>query len=110
MRKILLAVALLSCALLTSAQTSKVSQIVIRCMSSSRLSGASDAILWRKCSDGKVYLSSGGGAFSELATATTISPPWQTRSFSAGNYTANGSMTWTVQSGDVTHETWQYVN
>src|SRR6185295_3701711 len=33
---------------------------------------------------------------------TPPSPSWITPSYSGGNFTANGSMTWTVDSGDVT--------
>ncbi len=32
---------------------------------------------------------------------TVAGNPWLTPTFSAGNFTANGSMTWTVESGDV---------
>lgn len=31
---------------------------------------------------------------------------WQTRAYAAGNYTGSGSLTWTVDSGDITTEQW----
>jgi len=36
------------------------------------------------------------------ATKVSLFPAWTTPGFSAGDYTANGSMTWTVAGGDVT--------
>lgn len=38
-----------------------------------------------------------------IISGTTVSAnPWVTPTFAAGDFTANGSMTWTVESGDVT--------
>lgn len=43
-----------------------------------------------------------------VISGTTVSgAPWQTPTFAAGDFTANGSMTWTVQSGDVTTYAWR---
>lgn len=41
------------------------------------------------------------------ATKDSLFPAWTTPSFSAGDFTANGSMTWTVAAGDVT--TYAYI-
>lgn len=35
---------------------------------------------------------------------------WTNVTFSAGNFTANGAMTWTVQSGDVSRNRYQLIN
>lgn len=51
-----------------AAQTMATSQIVIRCASASRLSAASESIIYRDCDDGVTYLSAGGGAFAALGS------------------------------------------
>jgi hypothetical protein len=49
-------------------------------------------------------LTSGALRLGDNVTGGTVvaGNPWITPTFAAGNFTANGSMTWTVESGDVT--------
>ncbi|MFA6282366.1 MAG: hypothetical protein WCY05_07710 [Candidatus Omnitrophota bacterium] len=57
-----------------------------------------------------IKLKSAGGLSVDsngLYLTTAVSGAWSTPDFSAGNFTANGSMTWTVEAGDVT--TYAYV-
>lgn len=43
-----------------------------------------------------------------IVSATTVSAnPWQTPTFAAGDFTANGSMTWTVEAGDAVTYAWR---
>lgn len=43
-----------------------------------------------------------------IVSGTTVSAnPWQTPTFAAGDFTANGAMTWTVDAGDVTTYAWR---
>lgn len=65
MKRLLLALLLCPVAF---AQTVTSNQIVLRCVASSRLSGATETVIYRKCSDGKNYVSTAGGAFVEMAT------------------------------------------
>lgn len=50
----------------------------------------------------------GGGTrlewWQQILAAVNTAGSWQTRTFAGGNYTANGSMTWTVDSGDIIKE------
>jgi hypothetical protein len=50
------------------AQTTRTNQIVITCVSASRLSLASESIIYKDCDDGKEYVSRSGGAFAELGS------------------------------------------
>lgn len=87
------------------AQTTRSSQIALKCRAGSRLSESGETIIYKKCSDGKTYISKDGSAFAELGTGVTEAS-WATRAYSAGNYTAGGAQTFTVESGDVVTETW----
>jgi hypothetical protein len=42
-----------------------------------------------------------------VSGATVTANPWITPTFSAGDFTANGSMAWTVEAGDVTTYAWR---
>lgn len=53
------------------------------------------------------YLANLSGAALTGLTSANLTTTWTSRAFSAGNYTANGAMTWTVASGDVVVD--QYV-
>jgi hypothetical protein len=49
-------------------------------------------------------------SIADTQTALLIPGAWTTPTFSAGNFTASGSMTWTVESGDVTTYTYAILN
>lgn len=51
------------------------------------------------------FIYDAGGGFWKLIAHTQGA--WLTRTFAAGNYTGGGSMTWTVDSGDVLAERWE---
>lgn len=48
------------------AQTTRTKQVVVKCATSSRLSGANETIIFKRCSDGADLVSSSGGAFTVL--------------------------------------------
>jgi hypothetical protein len=67
--------------------------------------GGEQFTLW-DTSNNPVFRVDNNGAVFERARLTAAMGTWTTPSFSAGHYTANGSMTWTVASGD--SETYAY--